>query len=177
MAILRFWIFGFRLVKRQIPKHPPRNINGMVIGVRMMMKRTARTSSIFFKFGFSKNFFILKFPSDIYPRTSYHKKEAFTTFFVVIENINLILFFKRKKSDSDDSSESDSIDMGLFPQLFAVGNNLINCIWQELDGVAEWFVCGNICSDNHSWLKRSLAAARFEQLKPVMGTIFIIFQV
>ena len=38
----------------------------------------------------------------------------------------------------------------LFPQLFAVGNNLINCVRQELDGVAEWFICGNICSDNHS---------------------------
>ena len=26
----------------------------------------------------------------------------------------------------------------LFPQLFAVGDNLINCVGQELDGVTEW---------------------------------------
>ena len=64
----------------------------------------------------------------------------------------------------------------LFLQLFTVGNNLLNCVWQELDGVAEWFIRWDIGSDNHSWLKRSLAAARFEQFKPVTGTIFVIFQ-
>ena len=26
----------------------------------------------------------------------------------------------------------------LFPQLFAIGDNLINCVGQELDGVTEW---------------------------------------
>lgn len=35
------------------------------------------------------------------------------------------------------------------PQLSAVSNNLINCVGQELDGVAEWFVHRNIRSDNH----------------------------
>ena len=153
-----------------------RNINGMVIGARMMMKRTARTSSIFFKVCFSKKFFIIFLPSDIYPRTSYHKTEAFSIMFCSNWKYRFDFVCFKEKSDSDDSSESDSKDMGLLPQLFVVGNNLINCVWQELNGVAKWFVCRNICSDNHSWLKRSLAAARFEQLKPVTGTIFVIFQ-
>ena len=29
----------------------------------------------------------------------------------------------------------------LFSQLGTVGNDLINCVRQELDGITEWFIC------------------------------------
>ena len=65
MAIFRFLVLGFRLLYRQIPKHPPKNIKGMIIGAKKIVKRTANGRPIFLKVGFPNNFFILFLPLDI----------------------------------------------------------------------------------------------------------------
>ena len=39
--------------------------------------------------------------------------------------------------------------------LCTVGNNLINRVRQELEGITKLFIRWNICSDNHCWPKKN----------------------
>lgn len=60
-------------------------------------------------------------------------------FYFISAFLDRFIFIELFKNQLEDLLQADFV-YSLFPQLFAVSNNLINCVRQELNGVEQWFV-------------------------------------
>ena len=67
-----------------------------------------------------------------------------------LRSSTLFLTITTNKAKVPLASFYNNLSIPLFSQLGTVSDNLVNCVRQELDGITEWFICRDICSDNHS---------------------------